>query len=363
LVICADECEWYGEFDETFEAIDDGTIDAEAIQMPFDLKEGMVIKDYGSVEVQRIDLQHEIEELKKVDTDFEAELRLTEKPQYAFKIVPVSETIDKATTVESMTNTDDRIPVIIAGGTGADVQNLWDLEKPNNIQDIPDHEKYVFYSMDYPGFIEGSNPGVEGAAGLFGTGAPEEAYLQDYHALFEYVYETEGKAPLMVGFSMGTSIVTQVAEQVAQDDPSKVGGMLLFNPFESMHDVFLDRGFGLAHIGYPFLAVQDEWASSASMTDLVSTTGYGHEKIPTMIYSTMDDSLVPSQQHRDLFETVTGENVEKTAGVKVVDNDVIVQVEGEKHNELELVEFTEKSKSNKEYWNNWIDSVKARQAE
>lgn len=233
---------------------------------------------------------------------------------------------------------EERTPVIIAGGRGSDVSNLWDQKRGKvlDISDFPDSDKYVFYSMDYPGY-GATNP--QDAGKLPGY---EDNILQDYKALFDYVKVAEQKKdvkPLLSGVSLGAGVIQGLAERIVDENTGKlneeISGMMLINPFKTGKQATLGMFGGVPNIWYPFLSVVDEWDSASRMEKLAG------EDVPTLIYSSIDDKVIKSSHHRELYEIAAGLEEGSTpaklgatlAGEK--NNKLLIQAKGG-HKDLDL---------------------------
>jgi len=267
--------------------------DGETKVFPFDNMLDNPVNSEDEVTLERINLMGHSIRGKREGLDH----------QYAFKLT---------TGVEPETG---RTPVIIAGGRGSDVSNLWDqkVDKVLDISDFPNSNQYTFYSMDYPGY-GGSNP--QDAMKLPGG---EGQILDDYQSLFNYVQKVEGsKKPLLSGVSMGAGVVQGLAERIfdanAPEDGERavieetgelwtlndeISGMMLINPFKTGKQATLDMFKGTPRVFndfIPFMGVLDEWDSATRMEKLAP------ENVPTLVLSATNDNVISSEQHRELFK-------------------------------------------------------------
>jgi len=301
--------DWYQEFGET--GADEATNWGEdnAIQVGYD--NALAGWEDKKVNVERLDFS---------DNSLDNPLTLRDigenNKQFAFRLTTK---LDGTAEFNDQTDMSKRIPVIVAGGRGSDVSNLWDMRegKVLDVSDFPDNHKYAFYSMDYPRYSN-SNPQTDGVL-LPGY---EEHILTDYKALFDYV-EQQGhtKKPLLAGVSMGTGVVQGLAKDIMDDIPKgtmlndKIAGMMLVNPFKTGKQASLDMFGGVQKAWqWPFLegASINDWDSATKMELLQQNGGEDGDGVPTFIYSSIDDKFIDSQQHRDLFEIASGATVEES---------------------------------------------------
>lgn len=144
-----------------------------------------------------------------------------------------------------------------------------------------EQQQWDLYSISFPGSQYAPNTGwtTEGRA------------EEDAEDLLQYVHNLAGRAVVVYGWSLGTS----VAASLAAKKSDAVQCVLLGNPFTSIRDVALAWTKNFA---WPYLYLVDEWPTARWAKQF---------RAPTIVMSSTQDQVVPQEMHRKIYETVPSE--------------------------------------------------------
>ncbi|CAE7403878.1 Abhd13, partial [Symbiodinium sp. KB8] len=169
-------------------------------------------------------------------------------------------------------------PVVAFGGNG---MNMYDVLLNMDTILPTEQQQWDLYSISFPGSQYAPNTGwtTEGRA------------EEDAEDLLQYVHNLAGRAVVVYGWSLGTS----VAASLAAKKSDAVQCVLLGNPFTSIRDVALAWTKNFA---WPYLYLVDEWPTARWAKQF---------RAPTIVMSSTQDQVVPQEMHRKIYETVPSE--------------------------------------------------------
>mmetsp|Transcript_6063 Transcript_6063/g.11597 ORF Transcript_6063/g.11597 Transcript_6063/m.11597 type:complete len:411 (-) Transcript_6063:96-1328(-) len=134
-------------------------------------------------------------------------------------------------------------------------------------------------SFSYPGYMP--NEGW----------SRETDILDDAVGLVHYAMQRSQVPPVLLGWSLGTAVTMAVASGFQENEISCV---VLGNPFTSMWAMV---GAVTAGLGIPWVWLFDRWPTATRAESV---------KAPTLVLSGLKDELIPSWQHKEVFERVPG---------------------------------------------------------
>lgn len=110
------------------------------------------------------------------------------------------------------------------------------------------------------------------------------------HALKSSHGSPDGRV-ILGGWSMGAG----VASQLAAARPDRIAGLVLFSPWSTLRQESLNIAAGLGHLLYPWIWLSEVWDSVAAIASLPPD-------IPVAIMSAEGDHVIPSWEHRMVFD-------------------------------------------------------------
>jgi len=168
----------------------------------------------------------------------------------------------------------NRRPVIVFGGNAMD---MYDTAQ-HMPKMLPQGESWQAFSM--------SMPGRQYAGGRDVQTSPEEA-IREANALLEYVWTQTGQKAVIFGWSLGSSLATGLAATATQEH---VRCLLVGNPFSSFRELALRL---TAYLAAPWYYMLPEWPTADWAAQVTA---------PTIVFSSLDDSLIPVWMHTQVFE-------------------------------------------------------------
>lgn len=137
------------------------------------------------------------------------------------------------------------------------------------------------FSMSLPGSQYG---GSDPISSIWHT---EENALEDATALLKYVHNRTGKAAVVFGWSIGSSIAAYLASGDKQ-----VRCVILGNPFSSMRDEAMAFSYGIA---LPWLYLVSRWPTVEWAADI---------QVPAIVLSSGSDQVIPEEQHLEVYTAI-----------------------------------------------------------